>query len=69
MMDSATLTDLWWKKDKNGIQFLSGNLNAKTKVMVLPNTDKKHGRDPDFFLYIEPQNVEEDNRAEKRFRL
>jgi len=68
-MDSTTLTDLWWKKDKNGIKFLAGNLNATTKVMVLPNTDKKHGRDPDFFLYIEPRKIEEVTAAEKRFRL
>ena len=60
MMDSTSLTNLWWKKDKNGIEFLAGNLNARTKVMVLPNIDKKSKRDPDYFLHLEPQKVEDD---------
>jgi len=27
MMDSTSLTNLWWKKDKNGIEFLTGNVD------------------------------------------
>lgn len=46
------MTELWWKKDKNGIEFLSGNLDAATKVMVLPNIDKTSKQDPDYFLYM-----------------
>ena len=59
-MDSESLTNLWWKKDKNGIKFLSGNLSATTKVMVLPNINKKSKRDPDYFLSLEPMEVDED---------
>ncbi len=70
MMDSTTLTNLWWKKDKNGIEFLSGNLNATTKVMILPNADKKSERDPGCFLSLGPREVEEDASIEQqRFRL
>ena len=54
-MDSTTLTNLWWKKDKNGIEFLTGNLNATTKVLVLPNVDKNNDKDPDYYLYMGPK--------------
>jgi hypothetical protein len=69
MMDSTTLTNLWWKKDKNGIEFLAGNLNATTRAMVLPNTEKKSEREADWFLYLEPKEVEEDTSIKPRFRL
>jgi hypothetical protein len=68
-MDSTTLINLWWKKDKNGIEFLAGNLNARTRVMVLPNTDKKSEREADWFLYLGPREVEEDTSIEPRFKL
>ena len=59
-MESTTLTNLWWQKDKNGIDFLFGNLNTTTKVMVMPNTDKESERDPDCLLYLGPREIEED---------
>ncbi len=31
MMDSTTLTNLWWKKDKNGIEFLDGKIVTRIK--------------------------------------
>ena len=31
MMDSTTLTNLWWKKDKNGIEFLAGKIVTRIK--------------------------------------
>ena len=68
-MNSAALTELWWKKDKNGIEFLAGTLNAKTKVLVLPNTDKKSEQEADWFLYIEPKETEESISTEQRFRF
>ncbi len=30
-MDSKTLTNLWWKKDKNGIEFLDGKIVTRIK--------------------------------------
>ena len=48
---------------------VAGNLNATTKVMVLPNADKKSERDPDCFLYLEPREIKEDAPTEQRFRL
>ncbi len=33
-MDSTTLTNLWWKKDKNGIEFLPAKLSAVLKMSV-----------------------------------
>ena len=38
MMDSTTLTNLWWKKDKNGIEFLTGNL-CETKTLFQAEMD------------------------------
>ncbi len=69
MVDSTTLTNLWWKKDKNGIEFLAGNLNATTKVMVLPNADKNSERDPDCFLFLGPREVETETSTEQHFKL
>ena len=63
MMDSIALTELWWKKDKNGIEFLSGHLDAATQVMVLPNIDKTSEHDPDYYLYL-GSIAEADNAAE-----
>ncbi len=31
MMDSTTLTNLWWKKDENGIEFLDGKIVSRIK--------------------------------------
>ena len=30
-MDSTTLTNLWWKKDENGIEFLAGKIVSRIK--------------------------------------
>jgi len=30
-MDPTTLTNLWWKKDKNGIEFLAGKIVSLIK--------------------------------------
>ncbi len=30
-MDSTTLTNLWWKKDKNGIEFLDDKIISRIK--------------------------------------
>ena len=48
---------------------VAGNLNATTKVMILPNADKKSERDPDCFLYLGPREVEEETSTEQHFRL
>ncbi len=33
-MDPTILTNLWWKKDKNGIEFLPAKLSAVLKMSV-----------------------------------
>ena len=65
-MDSESLTHLWWKKDRNGIEFLTGDLNTTTKVMVLPNIDKKNDKDPDYYLYMGPKEEAEDAVPKQR---
>jgi len=54
-MDAIRITGLWKGKDKNGNTFLSGNLNAISRVLVMPNTFKKEEKEPDYFFYITPQ--------------
>ncbi len=51
-MDMIKLIGLWKGKDKNGNEYLSGNFNAVTRLMILSNTNKKGDKDPDYFLYI-----------------
>jgi len=47
------ITGLWEKEDKNGNNFLTGQLNAISKVLVMPNTFKRNeDKDPDYFLYF-----------------
>jgi len=47
------ITGLWEKKDKNGNNYLCGQLNAISRVMVMPNTFKRSEYDdPDYFLYF-----------------
>jgi len=54
-MDPIRLTGLWKNTDKKDNTYLSGNLNAITRVTVMPNENKKADRDPDYFLYISPK--------------
>lgn len=59
-MDLIKITGLWRNTDKQGNKYLSGNLNAITNLMVMPNTFKKEGdtKSPDFFVYIAPKEKE-----------
>lgn len=44
---------LWEGVNKRGQKYLSGNLNAGTRVMVFRNGFKTEGsREPDYILYI-----------------
>ena len=54
-MDPIRLAGLWKNADKKDNTYLSGNLNAITRVTVMPNENKKTDRDPDYFLYISPK--------------
>ena len=60
------ISRLWWQKDKNGIEFLTGNLNTTTKVMVLPNVDKNNDKDPDYYLSMGPKEEAEDAVPKQR---
>ena len=64
-MDMIRLTGLWKGKDKKGNGYLSGNLNAVTRLMILTNSYKKGERDPDYFLYIGPKEKAAGNGKEK----
>ena len=57
------------EEGQNGIEYLAGNLNATTKVMILPNTDKENEQAPDCFLYLGPRKIEEETSSEQHFRL
>lgn len=44
---------LWEGTNKRGQKYLSGNLNAGTRVMVFRNGFKTEGsREPDYILYV-----------------
>ena len=60
------LTGLWKNKDKNGKGYLSGNLNAVTRLMILSNTFKKGDRDPDYILYIGPKEKAGDGKEKPK---
>lgn len=53
-MDKIRLTGLWKGTDREGNTFLSGNLNPITNLVVMPNTFKKGEKEPDYFVYLTP---------------
>ena len=63
------LTGLWWGKDKNGNDYLSGQMSRSARVLVLANGKKSKPSDPDMSLFIveerpreEPKKPEESDR-------
>lgn len=53
--DMIELGGLWWSKTKDGRSYLSGNLGATARIVILPNKAKADGdRRPDFRLFIVP---------------
>ena len=68
-MDGIRITGLWRGKDKNGNTFLSGNLNAISRVLVMPNTFKKEKKEPDFFLYVTKQSKQGKKDKQGEFTL
>jgi len=62
------ITGLWEKKDKNGNNYLCGNLNAISRVMIMPNTFKRNeDKDPDYFLYF--ASVEKEKPKDKSEKI
>ena len=59
--DLVKLTGLWEDTDRNGHQYLSGKINAISKVLVMPNTFKKSNSEPDYFLYLAPVEKKRSN--------
>jgi len=58
------ITGLWEKEDKNGNNYLCGQLNAISRVMVMPNTFKRNEhQDPYYFLYF--ASVEKEKPKDK----
>ena len=53
MEEMVKVTGLWKQRDMNGQTFLSGSLSPISKVLVIPNADKKEETDPDYYIYLE----------------
>ncbi len=66
-MEKVRLTGLWKSKDKEGNTFLSGNLNAITNIMVMPNTFKKEEKEPDYFVYVTPSEKKKETGNKRSF--
>lgn len=61
-MDMIKVTGLWKEKDKNGNTYLSGNLNAISRMVIMPNTFKKGEKDPDYFCYVKQNEKQKENK-------
>ncbi len=57
-MDSEKirLTGLWAAPAQPGS--LSGKISPTTRLLILPNTNKKSSKEPDFIAYIAPTREE-----------
>lgn len=53
------LTGLWKKTTKNGMEFLSGNLSPKASLLIFPNGYKQKETDPDYYIYLAPNEPKE----------
>ncbi|MCJ7525848.1 MAG: hypothetical protein MUP71_11620 [Candidatus Aminicenantes bacterium] len=59
-----TLTGLYKKTDRNGREFLSGEL-GNSKIFVFPNENKKFTGQPDFFLSLGQRILPDDWKKSK----
>jgi len=59
------LGGLWKGTTKNGDLYLSGNLNYGTKFVVFKNSYKKKENEPDYILYLDEINRENDQSQEQ----
>lgn len=63
-MEGTRLTGLWKNTGKDGKTFLSGNLSGVARLLVLPNSHKRAETDPDYHVYVVP-NEKRDRPAPK----
>lgn len=54
MADMIKLTGLWKQESKAGNSYLSGLVSPTSRLLVIPNTHKKEGREPDFIAFLAP---------------
>jgi hypothetical protein len=59
------LTGLWWGKDKNGNDYLSGQMSRSARMLILKNTKKAKPSDPDMSLFVVEERPREEAPKEK----
>ncbi len=64
--DLIQLCGLWKNKTKDGEEYLSGNLNGNTKILIFKNKYKEKDNHPDNIIYIS-QNRKKDEKEEIPF--
>jgi hypothetical protein len=69
MADNKTkLAALWRETDKNGGTYLTGPINATSRILIFPTTAEskaKNPKAPDFNAYIVPVAPAQDKGAPK----
>ena len=59
MSDLIKIGGLWKNKDKNGNDYFSGGFTYGTKLLVMANTFKEKGSEPDYIVYIRKKDKPE----------
>jgi len=54
MADMIKLTGLWRQESKSGGSYLSGLVSPTSKLLVLPNRQKKDAKEPDYIAFLAP---------------
>lgn len=54
MSDMIKLTGLWKQEGKAGSSYLSGLVSPTTRLLIMPNTYKKSGKEPDYIAFFAP---------------
>jgi hypothetical protein len=62
MSEMIKVTGLWANKDKNGNQYLSGNLTPTIKILIFKNSYKSTDKHPDYIMSF-AQNMKKDDAA------
>jgi hypothetical protein len=65
MSQMIKLGALWVGKDKDGQPMMSGTINQTTRILVLKNGFKKEDKQPDYIIYVAPNEKKEAGKKQE----
>lgn len=56
---------VWARQTQDGEIYYSGNVNEKTRILILSNRFKKNPKAPDYRVFLAPDEVAEKKRIDR----